>query len=358
MGSTSTSAVKDESFLFAMQLATASVLPMVLKTAIELDLLETIAKAGPEGLLSCSELVAQLPKVNNPDAPVMIDRICSLLASHAVLTCTVKEAADGLVERFYGLAPVCEFLIKNEGGVSLAPLLLMNQDKVLMESWYYLKDAVLDGGIPFNKAYGMSAFEYYGKDQRFNKLFNSGMFNHSTMAMKKIVDLYDGFSGLKTLVDVGGGIGASLNMITSKHTSLKGINFDLPHVIEDATTYQGIEHVGGDMFQSVPKGDAIFMKWILHDWSDAHCLQILKNCYESLPGDGKVIVAECVLPEAPDSTTSTQNVIHIDTIMLAHSLGGKERTEKEFEALAKGAGFIGFHKVTCALNTWVMEFCK
>nr|WJH18563.1 O-methyltransferase COMT1 [Artemisia annua] len=364
MGSTSgytnvpVEANQDEAFLFAMQLATASVLPMVVKTAIELDLLETIAKAGPGGLLSASELVAQLPNVKNPEAPVMLDRICSLLASHSVLTCTLKESDDGSSERFYGLAPVCKFLIKNEGGVSLAPLLLMNQDKILMESWYYLKDAVLDGGIPFNKAYGMSAFEYHGKDQRFNKVFNSGMFGHSTMTMNKIVDLYDGFNGLTTLVDVGGGTGASLNMIISKHTSLKGINFDLPHVIEDATTYPGIEHVGGDMFESVPKGDAIFMKWILHDWSDAHCLKFLKNCYKSLPENGKVIVAECILPEAPDTTTATQNVIHIDVIMLAHNPGGKERTEKEFEALAKEAGFKGFRKAACAYNTWVMEFCK
>ncbi|KAM0043337.1 putative caffeate O-methyltransferase [Helianthus debilis subsp. tardiflorus] len=348
----------DQSFLFAMQLASASVLPMVLKTAIELDLLETIAKAGPGCSLSSSELVAQLPKVNNPEAPVMVDRICRLLASYSVLTCTLKETADGCAERFYGVAPVCKFLTKNDCGVSLAPLLLMNQDKVFMESWYFLKDAVLDGGISSNKAYGMPAFEYYGKDQRFNKVFNSAMFDHSTMTMKKIVDLYDGFSSLETLVDVGGGTGASLNMITSKHTSLKGINFDLPHVIEDATTYHGIEHVGGDMFESVPKGDAIFMKWILHDWSDALCLQVLKNCYKSLPKNGKVIVAECILSEAPDSTPATQNVIHIDVIMLVHSLGGKERTEKEFEALAKASGFKGFNKAACALNTWVMEFCK
>lgn len=348
----------DESFLFAMQLATASVLPMVLKTAIELNLLETIAKAGPGASLSSSDLASQLPNANNPEAPAMLDRICSLLASHSVLTCTLKEAGDNGVERFYGLAPVCKFLTKNEGGVSLAPLLLMNQDKILMESWYYLKDAVLDGGIPFNKAYGMSAFEYHGKDQRFNKVFNSGMFNHSTMTMEKIVDLYDGFNGLETLVDVGGGIGASLNKIISKHTTLKGINFDLPHVIEDAASSPSIEHVGGDMFESVPKGDAIFMKWILHDWSDAHCLKILKNCYKALPDNGKVIVAECMLPEAPDSTTATQNVVHIDVIMLAHNPGGKERTEKEFEALAKGAGFKGFRKAACALNTWVMEFSK
>lgn len=105
---------------------------------------------------------------------------------------------------------------------------------------YHLKDAVLDGGIPFNKAYGMTAFEYHGKDARFNKVFNSGMFNHSTMTMKKILDMYDGFNGLTTLVDVGGGTGASLSMIVSKHPSVKGINFDLPHVIQDATSIPGM----------------------------------------------------------------------------------------------------------------------
>ncbi|GKD68403.1 caffeic acid 3-O-methyltransferase [Tanacetum coccineum] len=163
MGSTSRStnvtveANQDESFLFAMQLATAFVLPTVVKTAIELDLLESIAKAGPGGLLSASELVAQLLNVSNPEAPVMLDRICSLLASHFVLTCTLKESDDGSSERFYGLAPARKFLTKNESGVSLAPLLLMNQDKIPMESWYYLKDTVLDGGIPFNKAYGAAA---------------------------------------------------------------------------------------------------------------------------------------------------------------------------------------------------------
>ncbi|XAR71571.1 Caffeate O-methyltransferase [Bertholletia excelsa] len=346
-----------ENFLFAMQLASASVLPMVLKSAIELDLLETMKKAGESAWVSPTELAAQLP-TQNPDAPVMLDRILRLLTSYSVLNCTLRELPNGKVERLYGLAPVCKFLTKNEDGVSNAPLLLMNQDKVLMESWYYLKDAVLEGGIPFNKAYGMTAFEYHGTDPRFNKVFNNGMSNHSTITMKKILETYQGFEGLTTLVDVGGGTGATLNMIISKYPSIKGINFDLPHVIEDAPPYPGVEHVGGDMFASVPKGDAIFMKWICHDWSDEHCLKFLKNCYEALPDNGKVIVAECILPVVPDSSLATKNVVHIDVIMLAHNPGGKERTEKEFEALAKGAGFQGFQVKCCAFNTYIMEFLK
>ncbi|PWA53712.1 caffeic acid 3-O-methyltransferase 2 [Artemisia annua] len=347
-----------ESIMFAAQLASACTLPMVLKAAIELDLLEIIAKDDPDGSCSASELADQVGvKVNNPEAPAMLDRMCSLLASHSVLTCSVKETHDGVRERFYGLAPVCKFLIKNKDGVSLAPLVLMNHDKIFTESWYFLKDAVLEGGIPFKKAHGMSAYEYMEKEKRYNKLFNSGMFNHSTIAMKIALDLYDGFDGLTTLVDVGGGTGACLKMIISKHTSLKGINFDLPHVIQEAKTYPGIEHVVGDMFESVPKGDAILLKWILHDWSDAHALKILKNCYKALPENGKVIVTEFVLPEAPDSTREAQIVLNADMIV-ACLLGGKERTEKEFEALAKGAGFKGFRPACGAFNTWVMEFFK
>lgn len=121
--------------LYAMQLASASVLPMVLKSAIELDLLELIKKAGPGAYVSPSELASQLP-TQNPEAHVMLDRILRLLASYSVLKCTLKNLPDGGgVERLYGLSPVCKYLTKNEDGVSMAPLLLMNQDKVLMESW-------------------------------------------------------------------------------------------------------------------------------------------------------------------------------------------------------------------------------
>ncbi|KAF3644643.1 Caffeic acid 3-O-methyltransferase [Capsicum annuum] len=65
-----------------------------------------------------------------------------------------------------------------------------------------------------------------------------------------------------------------------------------------------VEQVGGDMLVIVPKADAIFMKWICHDWSDDHCIKLLKNCYEALPANGKVIIAECILPEAPDTSAA------------------------------------------------------
>ncbi|GJX18734.1 DBC1/CARP1-like protein [Tanacetum coccineum] len=69
----------------AVELASASVLPMVLKSAIELDLLEIIGKAGLGAYVSPVELVTQLPKVENPEAPVMLDRNASSWQRFSVL---------------------------------------------------------------------------------------------------------------------------------------------------------------------------------------------------------------------------------------------------------------------------------
>ncbi|CDY41780.1 BnaC02g13760D [Brassica napus] len=220
--------------LFAMQLASASVLPMVLKTALDLDLLEIMAKKSSP--MSPIEIASQL-SMKNSNAPVMLDRILRLLTSYSILICS---GGDG-VERTYELGPVCKYLTKNEDGVSIAALCLMNQDEVLMQSWYHLKDAILNDGIPFNKVHNeMTSFDYHETDHKFNMVFNNGMSNHSTITMKKILETYKGFEELTSLVDVGGGIGATLKVILSKYPNLKGINFDLLHVIKNATPHDGI----------------------------------------------------------------------------------------------------------------------
>ncbi|KAL5737155.1 hypothetical protein ACOSQ2_031943 [Xanthoceras sorbifolium] len=345
-------------YLFAMQLASGSVLHMVLKSAIELDLLEIIAKAGPGAFMSPKDIASHLPTIN-PDAPLMLDRILRLLASYSILTCSLRhnslpgEGDDGKVERLYGLAPVCKYLTKNDDGVSLSALALLRND-----NWYYLKDAVLEGGVAFEKAHGMGIFEYLGTNPTFNKIFNNAMSSHSTIAMKKVVETYKGFEGLKSIVDVGGGTGAALSIIISKYPSIKGINFDLPHVIKDAPSYPGVAHVEGDMFVSVPKGDAMFLKWVCHDWSDEHCLKLLNNCYEALPDNGKIIVFECILPVSPDQILESKIVFHNDCVMMSLFQLAKERTEDEFKALSKEAGFQGFQVVCCAPSIYIMEFLK
>ena len=102
-----------------------------------------------------------------------------------------------------------------------------------------MKDAVLEAGDPFERIHGMNMFEYMEKDPTYNKAFNEGLVGASTIIMKKIMEIYKGFEGLASLVDVGGGTGACLNMIVSKYPSIKAINFDLPHVVQTGPIYPG-----------------------------------------------------------------------------------------------------------------------
>jgi len=230
---------EDKAWIYAMVLTTCSAPAMVLKTVLELDVLEIIKKAGPDAQLSPVEIVAQLP-TQNPEAPSMMDRMLRLLASYSVLTCSLRTLSDGRVERLYGLAPVCKYFTKDEDGLSLTSHSLFCQDEVSMECWYHVKDALLEGGTPFYKLHGTSPYAYYGTDSRSNKLFNNAMADMSTLVMKKIIDSYKGFEGVNTLVDMGGNRGASLSMIISKYPHIKGINFDLPHVVTDRSDFPGI----------------------------------------------------------------------------------------------------------------------
>lgn len=126
----------EEAFLFGMELAGASAVSMVLKSALELGILETIAKAGPGAYLSPSHIAAEISTIKNPHAPSMLDRMLRLLASYNILTYSLHQLPHGKAERHYGLHPKAKYLVNNEDGVSVAAYFLMEHDKVLKDMWY------------------------------------------------------------------------------------------------------------------------------------------------------------------------------------------------------------------------------
>ncbi|KAJ3703580.1 hypothetical protein LUZ61_007285 [Rhynchospora tenuis] len=266
----------------------------------------------------------------------MLDRMLALLASFNIVSCTIDEK-EKMVRR-YGPAPFFKWLTKDENGATAANLVLLAMEQAFVVGGQHLKDAVLEGGVAFEKAHGITAFEYMGTDPSFSMIFNKAMMDNSTFTLKKMLEIYQGFKDVRILVDIGGGVGAALRMIVLKYPHIKGINLDLPHVISAAPAFPGVEHVGGSMFDCIPHGDTILLKWVLHNWSDEHCMKVLKNCYTALPAEGKVIVVDGILPVKPQPTTRSQATYMLDVLMLSN-FGGKERTKNEFENLAKEAGF-------------------
>jgi len=97
------------------------------------------------------------------------------------------------------------------------------------------------GGGPaaFERAYGVPMFQYMGTNTRLNRLFNKVMAQQTMMVISKLLERFKGFDGISVLVDVGGGTGATLEMITSRYKHIRGINFDLPHALSEAPAIPG-----------------------------------------------------------------------------------------------------------------------
>ncbi|KAL2946251.1 hypothetical protein AAZX31_20G003300 [Glycine max] len=154
------------------------------------------------------------------------------------------------------------------------------------------------------------------------------------LELKRALKLYIGFERVSILVDVGGGVGETLKQLLPKYPSMKGINFDLPQVIQKAPPHQGIEHIEGDMFESVPTGDAILMKFVCHSWADEDGIKFLRNCHKALLQHGKVVVFEYRIPEVPNPRYISKHTCTLDNVMFL-AQGRRERTQGEFENLWK-----------------------
>ncbi|WCJ39229.1 O-methyltransferase family protein [Euphorbia peplus] len=347
----------EEACLTAMIFANSLIFPVVLHTAIELDLFNIIAKSDARAYLLASEIASHLPSTN-PDAPSMLDKMLQLFTAHSLISYAPQiSSEDGKIERTYALTPASKFFTGNVMNVSFTPRLGFH--KASLDCFLNMKNAILDGENAFTKAHGVSMYEYMDKDHEFMTIFNKTMVGHSTLTMNGILAKYEGFEGVETLVDVGGGIGRVLNMVISKYPSIKGINFDLPLVVQSAPSYPGIKHVGGDMFRSVPTEQTIMIKNICHNWSDEKAIKILKNIYKALPKNGKLIIIEALLPEHPDTSKASQYIAILHNIMLSQLPSGKERSSKEIETLAKASGFTTFKVVCVAYGiSCVMECYK
>ncbi|CAI0553277.1 unnamed protein product [Linum tenue] len=104
-----------------------------------------------------------------------------------------------------------------------------------------------------------------------------------------------------------------------------------------------VKHVGGDMFKSIPSGDAIFMKWALTAWAEEECKKVMENCYKALPQGGKLIVIEPVLPEKSDHSLRTRALLESDVFMMTlYRVKSKQKTEEEFKQLGLAVGFSNF----------------
>jgi hypothetical protein len=168
---------------------------------------------------------------------------------------------------------------------------------------------------------------------------------------------YD-FSGLKTIVDVGGATGDLLTTVLGRNPGARGILYDLPHVVRDAPALihargltDRVRIEPGSFFEKVPSGgDAYLLSHIIHDWSEEQCLTILGNCRRVMSAGGRLLIIEMVLPSGDTPHPGKM----LDMMMLVGP-GGQERTEEEYRALLAKAGLRLTRVVPTASPVSVVE---
>ena len=232
----------------------------------------------------------------------------------------------------------------------------------LWKVWSGLPEGLATGNSQARAQLGMDFFDYLGANPRALEEFGETLKAHSAVANVGVIERYD-FSGIRTLVDVGGAYGPLTIAVLDKYPDIRGVVFDLPEVIEAAPANLPIKndcvarrlrYVAGDMFKDVPPADAYVLKLIMHDWDDAACATILRNVCARLERGGRVICIDNVMPPLGDVSDVPQKLLDVNMMLL---LPGKERTRAEWEALYRGAGLsiTAMVPVPDAFNMFVIE---
>ncbi len=291
--------------------------------------------------------IADLAAATQTD-PRALYRLMRVLSTAGVF----KETAG----RDFTLTPMSEFLRRDVPG-SHAFLAQLAGRPSVWQAWGGLLHTVRTGATAFDHVHGRSIWDFRECHPEDSAIFDRAMAFETDQYADAIIDAYD-FSGISSVVDVGGGDGAFLTALLARHPKMRGTLFDQPHVVAKSRTpalSAELAHrchmVAGDFFAEVPAhADAYVLKWILHDWDDDAAIDILRSCGRAMRPASKLLAIEHVI--GPPNSADEGKILDL-TMMV--TTGGRERTLEEFSALFISAGFCVESVVPTASHLSLIE---
>jgi hypothetical protein len=298
----------------------------VIYTAAKLDVAEAL-RGGPQSAAALAPLLGADPNA--------LHRLLVTLTTLGL--CTIDPSAK------FSLTELGRQLDEQAPG-SIKDWVIF-EGELLARSWAGLVESVRSGKTAAQLQGLENSFDLMAQTPRNVPIFNAAMANLTRLVVPNIVAACD-FSRSRVVMDIGCGSGELLAAVLSRRGNLRGIGFDLLRCAEAASRHMRkagladrFEFVPGDFFDEVPaRADTFLLKSVIHDWSDERCGVILANCREALPGEGRLILIERVMPDCPACDPRHRSHALSDLNML-RGPGGRERSQEQYEALLDQSGF-------------------
>ncbi|KAJ1263662.1 hypothetical protein BS78_09G202800 [Paspalum vaginatum] len=295
---------------------------MALKSALDLGIADAIHNHGGTATLPQIAAKAKL----HPSKITCLRRLMRVLTATGIFSVKhLNNGGDG--ELAYGLTPASQLLV---GSMSQSPFM-----------------SVILHGVFVSPFLGLGTWlQHECSDpttQPSVHSSNQGMVCDSSFVMDiAIKECSDVFRGLISLVDVAGGLGGAALAISTAFPCVKCSVLDLPEVTTNAPNSTRVKYIAGDMFDSIPPANAVFLK-VLHDWGDADCVKILRNCKKAIPprdAGAKVIILDMVIGDESSNIKHKETQVLFDLFMMF--INGVERDEEEWKKIIFEAGFSDY----------------
>lgn len=203
-----------------------------------------------------------------------------------------------------------------------------------------LPEAVRTGRATFTERFG-PLYDYLADRPETRRLFDDFMVSRSAPLAARVAEVHD-FSGVRTVVDVGGGNGAFLAAILRAHAHLRGVLLERETALPAARELLGApglggrcELVAGDFFTGVPGGAEVhLLASVVHNWDDADAVRLLRTVRAAMRGDGRLLLVDLILPDDDRPHYGKD----LDVRMLSLFGEGRERSRADYFTLLCAAG--------------------
>ncbi|MFJ4682091.1 methyltransferase [Streptomyces sp. NPDC088789] len=208
------------------------------------------------------------------------------------------------------------------------------------QAWGQAESAVTTGTSGFEQTYGRPLDEHLAAHpevaDRFQRVMRSGrlVFDSVPTALH--------LTGVRTVVDLGGGSGQLLATVLAAAPDARGVLVDLPHTMPLARAYLaervGLDRVdllGQDMLTGpVPPGaDVYLLSRVLAGHDTEACVRLLRRVRAVMTPRSRVVVLDRVATDDPADVLTPLWDLHLLVVN-----GGRERTDADCRALFDRSG--------------------